>query len=104
MPLTKDSSINALRDAIYRRFSLQNYSSSYRSKKLRKLCPIANGLDLRKKRDVIFLAQQLRLIPSDLCQDPFVTDAQREMVSREMNRISKIDFSKFFVGRSRASV
>ena len=99
MQLTKESSIKALRDAIYRRFSLQNLSSSYRSKKLRKVCAHANGLDLRRKSDVIFLCQELGIITHRMLETPLVTEAQKAMVEREFDRISKIDFSKFFVGR-----
>lgn len=102
MQLTDKSSIKALRVAIYAHLKIQNYSRSYRSQKLRKVCPIANGLDLRRKNDVVYLARQLRLIPSDLCQAPLITEPQRQMVGREMDRISRIDFSKFFVGRTRA--
>ena len=98
MTLTETSSIKDLRQAIYVRFSLQNLSSSYRSQKLRKVCNHANGLDLRRKSDVIYLARQLNIIPHPMLATPFVTDGQRAMVDREFSRIRNIDFSAFFSG------
>ena len=102
MQLTEKSSIKALRGAIYQKYSLQNLSSSYRSKKLRKVCNHANGLDLRKKSDVVFICQQIGILPHQMLSTPFVTEGQKKVVEREMNRISRIDFSRFFIGRKSA--
>ena len=63
MTLTPRSDINALRSAIYAALGIDHYSPSTRSRKLRKVCHYACGLDLRKKADVICLAQHLRLLP-----------------------------------------
>lgn len=54
--------INEIRLQIYRRTGVLHYSRSYRPRKLRKLCEAARGLDLRKKEDVLTLAQRLGLI------------------------------------------
>ena len=56
------TTINQLREAIYRRCGVAHYSKGYRSKKLRKVCPLSVGLDLRRKTDVIYLAEQLGLL------------------------------------------
>ena len=63
MVLTARSNINALRSAIYDRLGVAHYSASTRSRKLRKVCHYADGLDLRRKSDVICLAQHLNLLP-----------------------------------------
>ena len=63
MVLTARSNINALRSAIYDRLGIDHYSASTRSRKLRKVCHYANGLDLRRKADVVCLAQHLNLLP-----------------------------------------
>jgi hypothetical protein len=56
-------SVNELRLQIYRTCGVLHYSRSYRPRKLRKVCEAARGLDLRKKADVILLAQRLGLLP-----------------------------------------
>ena len=63
MVLTARSNINALRSAIYDRLGVAHYSASTRSRKLRKVCHYADGLDLRRKSDVMCLAQHLNLLP-----------------------------------------
>ena len=63
MALTTRSNINRLRSAIYCRLGIAHWSSSSRSRRLRKVCHQANGLDLRRKADVVFLAQYLGLLP-----------------------------------------
>ena len=98
MNLTETSSIKDLRQAIYTHFNIQNYSSSYKSIKLRKVCAIAQGLDLRKRSDVVFLAKQIGVLPHPMLQEPLVTDAHRNMVNREFSRIRKVNFSAFFTG------
>ena len=63
MALTTCSNINLLRSAIYAALGIDHYSASTRSRKLRKVCHYANGLDLRRKADVVCLAQHLNLLP-----------------------------------------
>ena len=62
MKLTPTSTIAQLRDAIYRRCGVVHYSRGYRSRKLRKVCSESIGLDLRRKADVVTLAQRLGLL------------------------------------------
>ncbi|NER84806.1 MAG: hypothetical protein F6K42_35880 [Leptolyngbya sp. SIO1D8] len=62
MKLTTASSINELRQAIYRKCGVTHFSKGYRPKKLRQVCHLAQGLDLRRRADVLYLAQQLGLI------------------------------------------
>ncbi|NER82777.1 MAG: hypothetical protein F6K42_25125 [Leptolyngbya sp. SIO1D8] len=62
MKLTSNSPINQLRQAIYMACGVLHFSKGYRSKKLRQVCHLANGLDLRRKADVVYLAEQLGLI------------------------------------------
>ena len=62
MKLTATPPIHELRLAIYRACGVAGFSKGYRSKKLRKVCPFARGLDLRRKQDVIALAEHLGLI------------------------------------------
>lgn len=61
-----DTKINELRQAIYVRCGVQHYSKGYRSKKLRQVCQFAVGLDLRRKADVVQLAQRLGIIASNV--------------------------------------
>ena len=63
MPLTTRSNINLIRTAIYAALGIDHYSASYRSRKLRQVCSYADGLDLRRRSDVICLAQHLNLLP-----------------------------------------
>ena len=62
MKLTATSPIAQLRDAIYTACGVAHFSKGYRSRKLRKVCPESVGLDLRRKADVIYLAEKLGLI------------------------------------------
>ena len=62
MKLTATTPIHELRLAIYRACGVAGFSKGYRSRKLRKVCPFARGLDLRRKADVIALAEHLGLI------------------------------------------
>ena len=62
MKLTATSPIAQLRQAIYERCGVAHFSKGYRSKKLRKVCSESIGLDLRRKSDVVTLAQRLGLI------------------------------------------
>ena len=62
---SKSYKINDLRQKIYERCGLTKYRPSYRPRKLRKVCELAKGLDLRRKADVIFLAKGLGIIASD---------------------------------------
>ena len=62
MKLTANTAINELREAIYRHCGVAHFSRGYRSKKLRKVCVSAVGLDLRRKEHVIYLAEKLGLI------------------------------------------
>ena len=60
--LTAKANINELRQAIYRACNVAHFSKGYRTRKLRKVCPFAQGLDLRRKSDVVALAEYLGLI------------------------------------------
>ncbi|MEO0826880.1 MAG: hypothetical protein AAFY20_09415 [Cyanobacteria bacterium J06639_14] len=60
--LTAKTHINELRLAIYRACGVARFSKGYRSRKLRKVCPFTQGLDLRRKSDVVALAQHLGVI------------------------------------------
>ena len=62
MKPTTIATINQLRQAIYERCGVAHYSKGYRSRKLRKVCPQSVGLDLRRKTDVVYLAEQLNLL------------------------------------------
>ncbi|MBE7384420.1 MAG: hypothetical protein F6J95_023775 [Leptolyngbya sp. SIO1E4] len=62
MKLTSNSPINQLRQAIYERCGVLHCSKGYRSKKLRQVCHLANGLDLRRKADVVYLAERLGIV------------------------------------------
>lgn len=62
MQLTATSKLNALRAAIYAAAGVAHYSKGYRPRKLRKVCALARGLDLRKAAHVVYLAQQLGII------------------------------------------
>ena len=62
MKLTATHPIAQLRQAIYERCGVAHFSKGYRSRKLRKVCPQSVGLDLRRKTDVIYLAEVLGLI------------------------------------------
>lgn len=68
MHLTSTSKLNLLRAAIYAAAGVAHYSKSYRTRKLRKVCEAARGLDLRRRKDVVLLAQRLNLIakPAEL--------------------------------------
>lgn len=66
--MTSQSNINEIRQAIYAATGVAGFSRGYRSRKLRKVCPMAQGLDLRRKSDAVFLAEQLGLIKSDAPQ------------------------------------
>lgn len=60
--LNATSKLNALRAAIYAAAGVAHYSKGYRPRKLRKVCALARGLDLRKASHVVYLAQQLGVI------------------------------------------
>lgn len=62
MTLTYTSKLNALRAAIYAAAGVARYSKSYRTRKLRKVCAFARGLDLRRRQHVLRLAAHLGLI------------------------------------------
>ena len=62
MKLTATATITQLRQAIYTACGVAHYSRGYRSKKLRKVCPQSVGLDLRRKADVMYLAEKLGLM------------------------------------------
>jgi hypothetical protein len=62
MQLTPTSNLSALRAAIYAATGVAHYSKGYRPRKLRRVCALARGLDLRKAAHVVYLAQQLGLI------------------------------------------
>ena len=62
MKLTAAPTINQLRQAIYRHCGVAHFSKGYRPKKLRQVCHQAIGLDLRRREDVMYLAQKLGLI------------------------------------------
>lgn len=62
MHLTSTSKLNLLRATIYVAAGVAHYSKSYRTRKLRKVCEAARGLDLRRRSDVVLLAQRLGLI------------------------------------------
>ena len=62
MQLTTTSKLNALRAAIYAATGVAHYSKGYRTRKLRKVCEAARGLDLRCRAHVVYLAQQLGII------------------------------------------
>lgn len=62
MRLTSTSKLNALRAAIYAAAGVEQYSKSYRTRKLRKVCPASRGLDLRRRADVVQLAKHLGLL------------------------------------------
>ena len=64
--LTANSTINELRQAIYRAAGVGHLSGSRRTRKLRKVLPLARGLDLRRKANVVFLAQHLGLIETNV--------------------------------------
>ena len=66
MKFTANTTINELRQAIYRACGVAGYSKGYRARKLRKVCPAARGLDLRRKADVVALATHLGLIQSNV--------------------------------------
>lgn len=66
MKLTAATPINELRQAIYVACGVTGYSKGYRTRKLRKVCPFARGLDLRRKADVVALATYLGLIQSNV--------------------------------------
>lgn len=66
MKLTAATTINELRSAIYRACGVAGYSKGHRARKLRKVCPFARGLDLRRKADVVALATHLGLIASNV--------------------------------------
>jgi hypothetical protein len=65
MKPTAKSPINELRLRIYQACGVAGFSRGYRPTKLRKVCEAARGLDLRKKADVVLLAQRLGLLPAD---------------------------------------
>lgn len=69
--LTTNSTINELRQAIYRAAGVSHLSGSRRTRKLRKVLPIARGLDLRRKASVVFLAQYLGLIETSVIHVDF---------------------------------
>ncbi len=66
--LTSQSKPADLLRQIYAETHVLGYSNSYRPKKLRKVCPISRGLDLRKPKDVIFLARALNIIAAPAIQ------------------------------------
>jgi len=57
--------INEIRLRIYRACGVAHFSKGYRGRKLRQVCEAARGLDLRRKADVVLLAQRLGLLPVD---------------------------------------
>lgn len=59
------SPINELRLRIYQACGVAGFSKGYRPQQLRKLCEAARGLDLRRKADVLLLAQRLGLVPAN---------------------------------------
>lgn len=63
MPLTARSDINLLRAVIYAAAGADHWRGSTRSRRLRQACHYACGLDLRRRSDVVCLAQHLRLLP-----------------------------------------
>ena len=71
MKLTASSNINELRQAIYRAAGVSRLSGSRRTRKLRKALPITPGLDLRRKANVVFLAQYLGLMESSVIHVDF---------------------------------
>ncbi|NEQ45592.1 MAG: hypothetical protein F6K00_19435 [Leptolyngbya sp. SIOISBB] len=71
MELTAAATINELRQAIYVACGVAGYSKGYRTRKLRKVCPFARGLDLRRKQDVVALATYLGLIQSNVIHVDF---------------------------------
>ncbi|MEM6432260.1 MAG: hypothetical protein AAF773_00155 [Cyanobacteria bacterium P01_D01_bin.115] len=75
MKLTAATTINELRQAIYRLCGVAGYSKSYRARKLRKVCPAARGLDLRRKADVVALATHLGLVKSNVIDVDFGSGA-----------------------------
>jgi len=97
---TAESKLNILRQAIYLKFGVSLMKDSKRSKELRKRCTIARSVDLRKRSDVIWLCQQLRIIKTEMNSQPFVNEGEKNKVVREMDRIRNIDFSGFFKDRS----
>lgn len=64
--LSRTAPISLLRHAIYECLGIAHLSGSRRSRKLRKVCRLAQGLDLRRKQDVVYLATQLSLIAEAL--------------------------------------
>jgi hypothetical protein len=65
MKPTAKSPINELRALIYRACGVAHLRSSTRSRRLRKVCEASRGLDLRRKADVVLLAQRLGILPVD---------------------------------------
>jgi hypothetical protein len=60
--LPRTAPISELRHAIYESLGIAHLSGSRRSRRLRKVCRLAQGLDLRRKTDVVYLAVQLGLV------------------------------------------
>ena len=71
MKLTPIAPINQLRQAIYERCGIAHFSKGYRSRKLRKVCQAAIGLDLRNKKHVVYLAKHLGLIQANVVHVDF---------------------------------
>lgn len=65
------TNINQLRQAIYVHCGVAHYSKGYRPKKLRQVCRAAVGLDLRRKSDVVLLAQRLGIVQSNVIHVDF---------------------------------
>ena len=57
--LLPTAKVRVIRQAIYDRLGVSHYSASYRSRKLRKVCAFACGLDLRRREHCVILAQHL---------------------------------------------
>jgi hypothetical protein len=75
MKTTSSQSINELRLRIYQACGVAHFSKGYRPTKLRKVCEAARGLDLRRKEDVVLLAQRLGLLSANVIHVDFAQKA-----------------------------
>ena len=62
MKLLPTDNINVIRRSIYSRLGVSHHPATTRSRKLRKVCSFACGLDLRRREHCVILAQHLELM------------------------------------------
>ena len=102
MKLLPTDNINVIRRSIYSRLGVSHHPASTRSRKLRKVCSFACGLDLRRREHCVILAQHLELmarpslpdvdVPSyeDLFAEATAKGDDRAQLERSLRKSSRI--------------